>query len=128
MTTLTSVRPPAKTQYLLFRGQPATTLTTISTLFEEKNQKYPVSPVKPTACPDPFCPCAVAHATRTWNRPLLRHRVVASGTQGARLAFGEAGAVRVEEAAGAFRIASSGADAKALVSWIGTKATPWGFT
>jgi hypothetical protein len=39
ITTLALVRPPAKTQDLSFKGQPATTFTTISTLFEEKNQK-----------------------------------------------------------------------------------------
>src|SRR5262249_53135700 len=39
MTTLTLVRPPANTQNFPFRALPSTTLMTISTLFDEKNQK-----------------------------------------------------------------------------------------
>ena len=56
MTTLTFVRPPAKTQNRLLTARPSTTLITTSTLFELKNQKYPVSPVRETAVAVPLRP------------------------------------------------------------------------
>src|SRR5262245_20834258 len=49
MITFTFVSPPAKTQKFPLRARPSTTLTTISTLLDEKNQKYPVSDVSATA-------------------------------------------------------------------------------
>src|SRR5215475_14378906 len=83
MLTATLVRPPANTQKRELSGLPSTTLTTISTLFAEKNQKYPVSGVNVTACPAPFCAWGVVQVVCTLNRPPFRQRVVASAVHAA---------------------------------------------
>src|SRR5512138_320480 len=81
MTTLTLVRPPAKTQKRLFNARPSTTLTTSSTLLELKNQKYPVSPVSAAAVPVPEA-VVDCQATVTLNRLELTQRTGPPGTQG----------------------------------------------
>src|SRR6266404_657688 len=81
MTTLTLVRPPTKTQNRLLTGRPSTTLITTSTLLVLKNQRYPVSPVSETAEAVPVAVVDV-QTTVTLNRPALRQRIVAPGTQG----------------------------------------------
>src|SRR5438552_8906952 len=94
MTTLTLVSPPAKTQNFELNARPSTTLITISTLLEEKNQKYPVSLVRATACPAPLVraesspgPPPVLLGALYWvwtlKRLPLAQNVVALATQGA---------------------------------------------
>ena len=53
-------------------------MITISTLFEEKNQKYPVSVVSGTACAVPLVMPRVGAVKIAWTRnlPLFRQSVV----------------------------------------------------
>src|SRR5262249_15631214 len=72
-------------------ARPSTTLITSSTLLGEKNQKYPVSEVSATPVPTPLVPCAgTCQLTRTWKRPLFKHRVRESATHGPEAASGTA--------------------------------------
>src|SRR5438445_71549 len=77
-TTLTFVRPPAKTQNFELRPHAFNTLITASTFDELKNQKYPVSSVRRTAVPLPL-PLDVRQVAETAKRLLLRHIVVELG-------------------------------------------------
>src|SRR5260370_20861681 len=104
MVVWTLVRPPAKTQKVLDRAQPSSTLTTTSTLVLAKNQKYPVSAVSATAWPPPAWPAGVSQVATAWKRLLPRQSEASPSTQvpigvAGRISGGPGGWVQAESAA-----------------------------